>query len=517
MSRARLNGVCRPVTRSSTSRAVEVGSLDLVRAIVGPVELARDRVQGQPQGDAQTGGHQVLHFGAVEVGPLDAVAAVVGPVELAGRLIHGQAARVDQAAVDDVLDPGAVQVCALNAVAVRVRPVEPGRISAGHRGADAFRKRRVGRVGVVGLDEPGVGQVDLAVPVDVPQGEVAGGKGQGRILAVRGDEQGVGEIDQAVGVDVPQQAACGHLCAGQAGQRFDLDLNRSCLHPEGRVDPGDQPRSRDYQSVELPLAAGRSPRPAGVPSAPGHHRPVQQHHRPRQALPSPQQPIQVHPGAHPPTRGVGRVPGRRVKTGRPFPVHQGRHPLTQNVEHLQAHPRRGRQLIRDDRRGIERVGVVLTQVQARRQRRGTAQRLQGKGEIAALIRGGAQRAPQVARGEQPHPGSASRSPRRQKHPTLQQRLGAGGGPGARSRCREAAEHRQQPSETAGPRERGRGAPGGQGAGRIDGVLQSQGRPHAGPGVPKPRQERTGGPARSDPVQKRKDCAIVEEMELTTCR
>ena len=60
---------------------------------------------------------------------------------------------------------------------------------------------------MVGLDEPGVGQVDLPVLVDVPQGDIAVGKGQGRVLAVRGDQQGVGEIDLAVPVDVPQQAA----------------------------------------------------------------------------------------------------------------------------------------------------------------------------------------------------------------------------------------------------------------------------------------------------------------------
>ena len=101
----------------------------------------------------------------------------------------------------------------LNAVAARVRPVEHRRIRRGHRGADPFRKRRVGRVGVVGLDEPGVGQIDLPVPVDVPQGEVAVAKGQGRVLAVRGDEQGVGEVDPAVPVDVAQQAPGGHLAA----------------------------------------------------------------------------------------------------------------------------------------------------------------------------------------------------------------------------------------------------------------------------------------------------------------
>ena len=60
---------------------------------------------------------------------------------------------------------------------------------------------------MVGLDEPGVGQVDLAVPVDVAERNVAGGQGQGRVLAVRGDQQGVGEIDPAVAVDVAQQAA----------------------------------------------------------------------------------------------------------------------------------------------------------------------------------------------------------------------------------------------------------------------------------------------------------------------
>ena len=60
---------------------------------------------------------------------------------------------------------------------------------------------------MVGLDEPGVGQIDQPVPVDVSQGEVAVAKGQGRVLAVRDDQQGVGEIDPAVAVDVPQQAA----------------------------------------------------------------------------------------------------------------------------------------------------------------------------------------------------------------------------------------------------------------------------------------------------------------------
>ncbi len=386
-------------------RAVEVCPLDPVAAVVAPVDLTGGRVQGQTQRDPQSRGHQVLDPGAVEVGALDLVAAVVGPIELAGRFVHGQAARVDQAAVDHVLHSGAVQAGALNAVRVRVRPVEHRDLGTGsHRRADPFRKRRVGRVGVVGLDEPGVGQVDLPVPVDVPQGDVAGGKGQGRVLAVRGDQQGVGEIDLAVAVDVAQQTAAGQrLSPGQTGEGLDLDLNRPGPHPEGRVDIGDQFRTPDRQPVDRPLAAGRSPRPAGAPppSTRRDHRAVEQHHRPRQALLAPKKPVQIHPRSHPPPGGVGRVPGCGVKAGRPLPVHQGRHPLPQDVEHLQPHLRCRRQLIRDDRRGVERVGVVLAQVQARRKGCGLSQGVQRQREVPALIGGGAQRAPQL--GEQPHP------------------------------------------------------------------------------------------------------------------
>ena len=110
-------------------------------------------------------------------------------------------------------------------------------------------------------DEAGVGQIDLSVPVDVAEGDIPVGNGKGGVLAVRGDQQGVGEVDLAVAVDVSQQAACGHLSARQAGQRFHPDFDRTVPHPEGRVDVGDESRTRDRQPVDLPLVAGRDPRP----------------------------------------------------------------------------------------------------------------------------------------------------------------------------------------------------------------------------------------------------------------
>ena len=130
------------------------------------------------------------------------------------------------------------------------------------------------------------------------------------------------------------------------------------------------------------------------------------------------------------------MPCRGVKTGRLFPVDQGRDPLPQDVEHLQPHPRRGRQLIRNDRRGIEGVGVVLPQLHVRRQGGGLAQGVQGQREIAALIGGGAQRTAQVGDVEQPDLDPRRRCAGGQPHPPFEERFRTGAG----YQCHETADH-----------------------------------------------------------------------------
>ena len=193
--------------RSSTSEPSRLAPLNLVGPQIGPVHLAAVDVQGQASGGDQSGGDQVFDLRAVEVGTLDLVRAVVGPVHLAAGLVQSQAIGIDQARGDQVLDVGAVQVGTLDLVRGEIRPVDLARSNrrGGYWLAYAGRQPRIGRVVEVGGDDPGVGQIDPAVPVDVPQGDVAVvGHGDEGVPAVQGHQQGIEEVDPAVVVHVSQ-------------------------------------------------------------------------------------------------------------------------------------------------------------------------------------------------------------------------------------------------------------------------------------------------------------------------
>ena len=111
-------------------------------------------------------------------------------------------------------------------------------------------------------------------------------------------------------------------------------------------------------------------------------------------MPAASQPIDEHARAHRPTRRIRSVPVRRMRPGRTFPIHQRRQPLPEQVEHLQAHVGSGWYLVGNDRRGIERVGIILPQRKILRQGR-AAHGCQRQGKIPGLVRGRAHGAAQV--------------------------------------------------------------------------------------------------------------------------
>ena len=73
--------------------AVEIGPLDFIGAGVGPVDFAAVCIQGQPRGNAQSGGDEVFDLGAIEISPLNFIGAGVGPVDFAAVRIQGLAPR----------------------------------------------------------------------------------------------------------------------------------------------------------------------------------------------------------------------------------------------------------------------------------------------------------------------------------------------------------------------------------------------------------------------------------------
>ena len=154
---------------------------------------------------------------------------------------------------------------------------------------------------------------------------------------------------------------------------FDDDVHRSHarLHPEGGVDVGDKPRTRDGQSENrgrfhfLPDGGWRTARYCRR----NPRLPVDQHHAPGLMNPLALQPVEVDPGGHGAPRGIGGVPTSCVKAGRPLPVDQGLHPLSEDVEDLQPHPGRGRQLVGDYGGRIKWIGIVLPQLEPLRKNR----------------------------------------------------------------------------------------------------------------------------------------------------
>ena len=110
--------------------AVEVGSLDLVRAQIRPVHLAAGHIQREAIWVAQSGGDEVFDAAAVEVGSLDLVRAPIRPVHLAAGHIQCEALWAAQSSGDEVFeDATAVEVGSLDLVRARIRPVH---LAAGH-------------------------------------------------------------------------------------------------------------------------------------------------------------------------------------------------------------------------------------------------------------------------------------------------------------------------------------------------------------------------------------------------
>ena len=136
------------------------------------------------------------------------------------------------------------------------------------------------------------------------------------------------------------------------------------------------------------------------------------------------QPVDVHPCADGPAGRISSVPFRRVKARRPFPIHQGRNALPQQIEHLQAHMGSGGYLIGYDGGRIERIGVVLSEGEALRQRRPGRSGWQRQGEMAGFVGGGADGLVQVGQVKQPHLRVGDRLSRLQPHLAFKQGLRA---------------------------------------------------------------------------------------------
>ena len=238
-----------------------------------------------------------------------------------------------------------------------------------HRLPDPRGKQGIGGIDGVFGDEPGVDEVGGPVLVDVSQGDVAAvGHDDGGVGAVHGEEQGVDDVDEAAVVDVPQQpGGCRRLAAVPAVERFDDEVDRghAGFNLEGGFDEGLQARSGDRQPVSRygPRSLVGGGRRSSRANAPRPGLPVGQHHRPGLRASRIAQPVEIDPGANRPPGRVGAVPGSRVIAGRTHPVDQGRYPLPEEVEDLEPHRRRGRQVEGDDSGGIEWIGVVASQVE----------------------------------------------------------------------------------------------------------------------------------------------------------
>ena len=307
---------------------------------------------------------------------------------------------------------------------------------------DSCGQRRIGGIDRVGGDVIGVGEIRPAVPVDVTEGDIAVVRhDEAGIGAVHGNQQGVENVDPAVVVDVAEDPSRGRLRTQDRARSLDDDVHRSHarLHPEGRVEVGDQPFSRDGQSVDrvllhllLPDGGWRTTRHCR--RNPGL--PVDQHHAPGQVHPAALQPVEVDPCGRRTPRGIRGVPAGGVKAGRTFPVDQGRHPLSQDVEDLEPHPGRGRQLVWNYGGRIERIGIVVSQLEPLGQN-GHPRPPERQCEVARLIGGrDRRRQAQVGQVEQQHLRRVRRFPGGQPHPALHKGL------------RSCLQVRQNPNETA---------------------------------------------------------------------
>ena len=104
-----------------------------------------------------------------------------------------------------------------------------------------------------------------------------------------------------------------------------------------------------------------------------------------------------------------------MKAARLLALHQRGNVLTQDVKNLQPHEHGLLQTVGNDRRGIERIGIILPQVELRRLDSRSRQGPQRQGKGAGLIGGGSHPRAQIAQIEQSHLGTSDRLARGQPH------------------------------------------------------------------------------------------------------
>ena len=296
--------------------------------------------------------------------------------------------------------------------------------------------------------QPGVADIHPAVAVYIAQGDVAlVGHDRGRIEAVQSHQKGIGHVHPSVVVHIPQQAVRGRggpLRRRGAAQPLDDEVHLAAArrHLEARVHVGRQSGARDDQTIDR--ARLKQARVPDTPAPRRHRRnsrlAVHQYHAPGPGVVTGAQAVEVDPGCRRPAHRVRAVPARRVVARRLRAVHQGGDALTQQVEDLQPHVGRGWQLVRDDRGGVEGIGVVRPQVEALRQRAGIGgQGPGGEGEAAGCVGGcPGRRSPQIGQVEEEHPGAGGGLSGGQPHPALEDGLGAGLG-SQQGRCQETGE------------------------------------------------------------------------------
>ena len=170
----------------------------------------------------------------------------------------------------------------------------------------------------------------------------------------------------AVIVDIAQNAASQPLRPRHTIHRFHHDLHRHHPHAKIRIYVGRQACTHHGKTIR-PLHRCRCERRRWSRASRAPSLPINEHHPPRMPLPTRGQPIQIHPGGHRLTSRIRRVPSRRVKTRQPLLIYQRRNPLSQHVEHFQPHRRGHRQLVGNNRRRIERIGIILPQRKRLRQ------------------------------------------------------------------------------------------------------------------------------------------------------
>ena len=348
-----------------------------------------------------------------------------------------------QAGGDEVFDLATIEVGSLYLVRARVRPVHLRQVANGWLLADPRWQHRIGRIGAVSPNQIGIDKVDLTIAVDVAERNVGHGCREARrIDAVHGHKQRIHHIDAPLAIHIPQQAAPHQPLAARWRSHRYFHRSHARLDRKGRVHIRRQPRTPHRQPIDRrtlpqrplrhrPPRTPRNRRPTGLP--------IDQHHLPGQQRVAAAEPIEIDARPHGLPRRIRRVPHRRVEPTRPFSIHQRRYALPQHIEHLQAHMGSNRQLIGNNRGGIERIGIVRPQGKAVRQ---CTPSKAAKGKSPGRIGRGAGDGPgpQIGQIEQGHLGPGHRLPIRQPHPACDHR------PLGRTRLNEA-QQRHQPEHS----------------------------------------------------------------------